>query len=154
MATAVSATVSAQAISAQASVEADNPVDSSSACANRTIAAPWKRLSVGQFLHRVNWENKPASAIASEQTPTAAPRPVQEFTYRLKVGQFFGAIPWDGSPMAQDIASETSPELPVGEVTLPGETVELPDLDEFADGAADAGEDITLDDFFGAFSDM
>lgn len=161
MATAVSTTVSAQAISAQstsaqstsAKVSAGASMDSPSASACST-AAPWKRLSVGQFLRGVNWENKPAPAIVPQPTSNTATLPPQELTYRLSVGQFFNAIPWDGSnPIAQDTVPAASLELPLSAATIPGETVELPDLDEFADGAADAGEDITLDDFFGAFPD-
>lgn len=112
----------------------------------------WKRLSVGQFFEGVPWNQTPAvvqdAGLAAARTAVS----VDALSYRLSVGQFFGAIPWQGAQadgQAQAVSTNAPPEG-LREV-IPAE---LPDLDAFADSAAHADAELTLDDIFGSFADF
>ncbi|NJR69159.1 MAG: hypothetical protein HC771_11220 [Synechococcales cyanobacterium CRU_2_2] len=111
----------------------------------------WKRLSVGQFFEGVHWGQ---TADAIQDAGLVAARTavsVDALSYRLSVGQFFGAIPWQGA-QADGQAQAISTNAPDGlREVIP---TELPDLDAFADSAAHANAELTLDDIFGSFADF
>lgn len=116
----------------------------------RPQTGAWKQLTVSDFLRQVNWSSQPDPVAASAQSAAVS---VEDLHLQMSVSQFFAAIPWTG-----EIQSEV--QLPA--IASPNEAkptaeplpLDLPDLDEFADGAGDAGENLTLDDFFDSFSDF
>ncbi len=111
----------------------------------------WKRLGVGEFLGQINWQNRPAQALSQALSQSSSnaienvPTSLDALSYRLSVGQFFGAIAWGGASGTSPASIARLPDL---------EPAQLPDLDAFADSAADADAELTLDDIFGSFADF
>ena len=110
----------------------------------------WKQLTVGAFLRQVNWRNLPESGDFTAGSSSLGP--LEDLQLQLPVARFFAAIPWTGKSHLPTQRPRLHPaeasEHNLGK-SLP---LALPELDEFADGSGNSGEDITLDDFFGSFA--